>query len=422
MSKFKELVEKRAAAFKAATELNSKDVALTADEKAKFNTLMTEVNSIGTEIEEQKKFDAVQKELNSVDYRESADNNPKGQKEQRSSEEQRKFESNAFYKYVTQGRSALTSEEAVLMPTERRTAEGTGLGVGGDLIPPYFQRDLEVAMKYFAPFTEYAEIVDTPDGAPMTWPVSSTVTRECQLVAEGGSVTDLDIGTGRTTFGAYKFGDLVKVGLEISQDSFTSVDGLVTNAFAMSFGRGLTHKFTTGSGTGEPFGIVTAATAGPISVGDDNQTTPDPTTQIGYYDLLALLHSIDPAYRNQPQAKWMFTDNTLLAIQRLKDKFGRPLWQPSLTSEAPDRILGKPYVINPYMDEIGDPGSPPVGNKPVLFGDLSRYKVRRVKTMAVQRLVERYAEFGQVGIIAWARYDGNLLDAGMHPVKYLICG
>jgi HK97 family phage major capsid protein len=138
--------------------------------------------------------------------------------------------------------------------------------------------------------------------------------------------------------------------------------------------------------------------------------------------LLALLHSIDPAYRNQPQAKWMFTDNTLLAIQRLKDKFGRPLWQPSLTSDAPDRILGKPYVINPYMDEIGDPGSPPVGNKPVLFGDLSRYKVRRVKTMAVQRLVERYAEFGQVGIIAWARYDGNLLDAGMHPVKYLICG
>ena len=34
------------------------------------------------------------------------------------------------------------------------------------------------------------------------------------------------------------------------------------------------------------------------------------------------------------------------------------------------------------------------------------------------RLNERFADFGQVSFMGFARYDGNLLDAGTHPVKY----
>jgi hypothetical protein len=35
------------------------------------------------------------------------------------------------------------------------------------------------------------------------------------------------------------------------------------------------------------------------------------------------------------------------------------------------------------------------------------------------RLVERAAEQGLVLFIGFARYDGRLVDAGTHPVKYL---
>jgi hypothetical protein len=42
-----------------------------------------------------------------------------------------------------------------------------------------------------------------------------------------------------------------------------------------------------------------------------------------------------------------------------------------------------------------------------------------VKELVVLRLVERFADYGQVAFIGFARYDGNLLDAGTHPVKYL---
>lgn len=410
----KELVEQRLAKNKEVQELMKKEQR-TADENAKVDGLLTEINASAQEIDRRRAADAADAELRKLqDKPEDQPGDLKDKdkdKNKRSAAEQREFEARAFYNFCIKP-NRLTAEERSLF--EKRD-ETTTLGAGGELIPPYFQRDLEVAMKAYAPFTEYAQIIETPDGAPMTWPVSNDTESECEFVDEGEELTPTDVATDKVTFKAFRCGSLVKVSVEISQDSFTSVDSLVTDAFALRFGRGLSKKFTTGAGTTEPTGIVTAATAGPEVTGDDNADSPDPLTEVGYFDLLALLHSIDPAYRNLPQSKWMFTDNTLLALQKLKDKFGHPLWQMGLTDDAPDSILRKPYVVNSFMDNIG------ASKKPVLFGDLGRYKVRRVKNMTIQRLVERFATSGHIGLLAWARYDGNLVDAGMHPVKYLHC-
>ena len=62
----------------------------------------------------------------------------------------------------------------------------------------------------------------------------------------------------------------------------------------------------------------------------------------------------------------------------------------------------------------------PRRRKSMLFGALKKYQIRRVAEMRILRLTERFADFGQVGFLGLARYDGNLLDAGTHPVKYLI--
>jgi HK97 family phage major capsid protein len=58
--------------------------------------------------------------------------------------------------------------------------------------------------------------------------------------------------------------------------------------------------------------------------------------------------------------------------------------------------------------------------KSVLFGDLSKYIVRTVKDMRVLRLVERYADYYQVGFQLFVRADGDLLNAGTNPVKHLV--
>jgi HK97 family phage major capsid protein len=48
--------------------------------------------------------------------------------------------------------------------------------------------------------------------------------------------------------------------------------------------------------------------------------------------------------------------------------------------------------------------------------------IRDVKDVTLVRLDERFAEFGQVCFLAFSRHDGDLLDAGTHPVKYLTMG
>jgi HK97 family phage major capsid protein len=424
MSTIKELQEKRVGLYNEVRAiLDNKEA--TADDKKKADGLLLEMNTLAADIERIQKADAVDAEMRKINFKPENDPNGKNGKDgdgkvTRTAAEQDQFELNAFYKFCMRGRQYMTAEENAVIKSnpEARTVEGLANGVGGELVPPAFQRQLEQIMKFYAPFTEWAQVFETQDGAPMIWPVSDSTGRFAQIVPEGSAVTDADVATSKVLFGAYKYGDLVKVGMEISQDSFTSVDGLVTDAFAQSFGRKLSLDFTTGSGTGQPTGILTAATNSNVTaVGDLNATSPNPNTAVGYTDFLALLHSVDPAYRNAPGAKFMFSDSTLLAGQSLQDKYGRPLWQPSFTSVAPDLILGKPYIINNSMASIGESGSPLAENIPVLFGDLSKYKVRKVKGMSIQKLTERYAEYGQVGFIAWARYDGNLLVPT--AVKYL---
>jgi HK97 family phage major capsid protein len=53
----------------------------------------------------------------------------------------------------------------------------------------------------------------------------------------------------------------------------------------------------------------------------------------------------------------------------------------------------------------------------VLFGQLNQYKVRQVGQIILRRLDERFADTNQTGFLAIMRGDGNLLDAGDHPIK-----
>jgi HK97 family phage major capsid protein len=218
---------------------------------------------------------------------------------------------------------------------------------------------------------------------------------------------------------------MVKVSIELLQDSAFDLESYLVKKFATRLGRATNAYFTTGLGSTQqqPNGIITAATvgvggnSGTAVIGNDNLADPDPTSQVGYIDLVNLEHSVDPLYRKG--AKFMFNDQTLRYIKTLKDLFGHPLWMAGLAVGKPDTLLGYGYSINNDMAQLGPIGSPGVGSISAAFGPLDKYLIRRVKDMSVMRLVERFADYGQVAFLAFARYDGNLLDAGTHPVKYL---
>jgi HK97 family phage major capsid protein len=141
-----------------------------------------------------------------------------------------------------------------------------------------------------------------------------------------------------------------------------------------------------------------------------------------YADLVNLEHAVDPAYRFNPATYCMFNDATLKAIKKLVDGNNRPLWQPGLTASfrdgaAVDLIAAKPLILDhPYIINQ-DMAVPAASADSMLFGDMSTFKVREVAGgTTVMRLVERYADYLQVGFIAFQRFDSQLIDAGTHPV------
>ncbi len=161
-------------------------------------------------------------------------------------------------------------------------------------------------------------------------------------------------------------------------------------------GRIVNQRLTTGTGSSQPEGIVVGATAG---------ATAAAAGAIAYTDFLNLKHSVDPAYRQSPGFAYMFEDDTLLALKSLLDGDGRPLWAPSPRVGAPETFDGTRYWINQDLASIG------TGNISAICGDLDLFLVREVNGVRQVRLSERWGEFLQVGFLAYARYDGRLLDS-----------
>lgn len=291
--------------------------------------------------------------------------------------------------------------------------QGSG---GGYFVPVGMVYEIETALKYYGPMLEVADIVETASGQPLPWPTQNDTGTVGAIIGEGTQVTtESDLTISNLVLNAFKYTtNLIKVSIELLQDSAFDLDAYIKEQCAIRLGRILNTHFTTGAGTTLPKGIITAATAGPTAVGSSGNDGGSETggTSIGSDDFISLEHSVDRAYRKG--SIYMMHDSTLKATKQLKDKYGRPLWLPGLAANDPDTINGYGYAINNDMATIA------VNAKTVTFGLHKKYKVRRVKDFTMLRLVERFADYGQVAFLAFARYDGNLLDAGTHPVKYLV--
>jgi HK97 family phage major capsid protein len=261
-------------------------------------------------------------------------------------------------------------------------------------------------------------VISTETGAVLPFPTNNDTSNTAAVLADAVQESEVSPTFSVVNFGAFKYSSrIVRVSVELMQDSAINLEQFLKDAFAERFGRGFEAAFTTGAGSTAPTGIVTAVLASGatpvIAAGSSANTGGSETgaTSIGTADLVSLEHSVDPSYRRR--GSFILSDNALKTVKVLLDKFGRPLWQPSLTSGAPATILGYPYVINQSMATVS------ATHNTVLFGDMSKFIIRKVRDISVLRLDERYADYGQVGFIAFSRVDSNLVDAGTHPINIL---
>jgi len=287
-------------------------------------------------------------------------------------------------------------------PEQRAQVAGTD-AAGGFLVPDEMMQPIVKAMAVWGPMygDDFCRVIRTPGGGTIPIPGVDDTAKRATATNEGAKLVDdggQDAVFTRKTLGDFMFDtEWVKLSLQLISGSMEDAEAVIADLLGERLGRTANEKLTVGSGTGEPLGIVTGASAGPAAAA---------AAAIAADDLLALYHAVDPAYRGSPKFRAQFNDNTLLALHKLKDGDGNYLLR-----QAPDgsgRIVigavAMPYAINQAMADIG------ASARSVIMGDHSRYYLRKIGGPVIGTANDS-AFWPNMGIAGYARMDGTVADA-----------
>jgi HK97 family phage major capsid protein len=401
-----------------ATEARSKlseitdktEEARSAEIEREFDTMMADHDKIGARVERLAKLDDVEARMKDIDTsKRPVSNNI----EARGVDEGKKIAyRDAFYSMIRNGgvegmdpeaRSVLRAglQEEVRMQTAGTTT------AGGFTVPTTLAAFIDQAMAAYGPMYDEAitTVINTSGGNPFKIPTVDDTAVTAVAHTEGTALTDTgakDVTFGQASLGAYMFDtQWVKWSYELAQDSIFNMEALLGNLLGERLGRIANSKLTTGSGSSDVTGIVTASAVGKTAAAVGAITADE---------IIDLMHSVDPAYRSSPKTRFMMNDSTLAAIRKLKDGQGNYLWQlGNYQVGVPGSILGYSYSVNQAMASLG------TGNKVMLFGDFGKFYVRKVGAPVFTVVRERF--WPDLGIAGLIRFDGQIGQSG--AVKHL---
>ena len=379
-----------------------------------FDAMMADHDKLNSKAERLEKLDTIERQMNEADSR-----RPSGKAEGRGvADEDLPTYREAFAEMLRSKvpDAAPLSAEAqhvlrqgrVDLPAEQR-AQTTTNSAGGYTIPTELRDILIRSMLAWGPMYDpgiTTELV-TSGGGAIDMPTVNDTAVTAESHTEGATLTDdggKDVTFDKKTLNSYAFDtEWLRVSKELADDSIFAMETLLGSLLGERLGRIANLQLTTGSGSSAPNGIVTASSLGVTAAG---------TAAITFDEILDLEHSVDPAYRSGPNVRYMLNDSTLLAVRKLKDGDGNYLWQMgNVQAGIPSTINGRPYSINQAMDSLA------TGNKVMLFGDMSKYYVRKVGAPLIGAIQDKdfWPGFGVAGYI---RFDGELGDTA--AVKHLI--
>lgn len=303
-------------------------------------------------------------------------------------------EKKAFVSYLRRGieRISLDEVKALTVSTDAN---------GGYLAPEEFGSELFKLLNEYSPIRSYARVVNisAPEikyprrvsGTAATW-VSETEDRtESGMTFEQITLTPFELAT------------FTDVSNQLLEDNAYGLEGELLADYAESFGKTEGVAFVKGTGVGQPKGIMTASGIKEVKTG---VAAAFPSTNpadviIGMYHAIATSHAQSGA--------WLMNRNTLSVIRQWKDGTGRYLVLDPITAGGVMTLLGRPIVEMSDMDDIG------AGKFPILFGDLSGYRI--IDRVGLSTLRDPYslAGKGQVRFHARKRVGADLT----HPDRFV---
>lgn len=383
-----ELREKRAKTWSAMesfldTHRNEKGV-LSAEDDATYTKMENELDDLSREIKRMERKEMIESELNKP-VSTPLTNKPM---EALDDEDKKGRASKMYSKSFWNAMRKKSATPEVMNALQ----EGTD-SEGGYLVPDEFEKTLVEALEEENIFRKLAHVINTSSGDRKIPVVASKGT--ASWVDEEGTIPDSDDSFTQVSIGAYKLGTLIKVSNELLNDSVFNLEQYISKEFARRIGSKEEDAFFNGNGTGKPVGIFNA------TGGAQTGVTTASATEIKADEVIDLFYSLKAPYRKN--AVWVLNDATVKAIRNLKDGNGNYLWQPALTSDTPDTLLGRPVYTSAYVPTIA------AGAKTIAFGDFSYYWIADRQGRVFKKLSELYAATDQTGFVATQRVDGKLI-------------
>ncbi len=388
--------------------------AMTADENTNYENMDTEVDRLTREIDREEKLTTREKSM-----KDSADpfkSNPADKPGEARSIEYRgqkiplpanaDIQKRAFDRFLSRGLGAVIGEEL-------RALQADADIYGGFLVAP-----AQFVMKLIAAVDDEVFIRGLASVFPVTKseslgapsldndPADPTWTGEITTASE-----DSTLSFGKRELTPHPLSKLIKVSEKLLRVSAMDVESLVIQRLAYKFAVVAENAYQNGSGSNQPMGVFTAATAGfGISTSRD-VSTGNTATAFTTDGLINALYSLKAQYH--PKAIWIFHRDAIKMLRKLKDGDGQYIWNPDIKGGQPDMILAKPYKMSEYC-----PATFTASKYVGIIGDFKQYWIADALDMRVQRLNELYAATNQIGFIGRLESDGMpVLEEAFARVK-----
>ena len=235
---------------------------------------------------------------------------------------------------------------------------------------------------------------------------------EARLVKEGASISSIDSEFVKVELGAYKYGEIVKFTREVVEDVNFNIVAHAGQRLGMAFAKAFEKAIITGTGNGQPQGLLSAT--------PDNNDMQKASQQVTAKKGAISANDVVASYYNLPHecrqnAVFVCHPDTVKALAMLQDANGRQLLTDGLEPGV-RTLMGCRVVECAYMPKLGT-ASAKIG----MFVDVKRALTVGVRSdVQVRQLHELYAVTDMVALVATARMDAKVVQAG--AISYIVSG
>ena len=267
--------------------------------------------------------------------------------------------------------------------------KGGSDGSGGYLVPDTYEEDLVQALAEKNVIRKIAKTISTT--RKLHIPVAYG-TGDAVWVIEGEPWSLNEATFGEVVLDAHKLATSILASDEMLEDGGVDLKKHIRTFFSERIGEAEEEAFVRGNGKGKPLGLIYQAEVGKVSEMEGD---------ISLDDMIDLEYSVAQPYRQH--AVWLMSEDAYQRIRRIPHYHGHGLWRQNLEEGEPERLFGYPIYICKSMDAVAP------GSIPVMFGDFRYYWIGDRGKRVIKRLVERYADRGQVAFITTERVDAKLV-------------